>query len=280
MDDMENPLIKLQDLASFLEEGSFDDNMQQLAAMAAKILNVENCSIMLLNDGEMDNLRMRVCASFGPLPAAAYKESTGQGEGIAGRVVATGKTLLIDDINESELSQWARRAHDPRRSLVSSPITIKGRIAGVVNISGHLQGRAFNMDDLSLLEVIALFIGKAIQVVQLQNILNSRFAQLALVQSAEKDLGGTLASAVQYPDQVAKILAKSFYKEMARAGFGSSQIINAASDIIAQLSGNLNRHSKRIEREATPAKKTAPPSRDEHSNTKPPSAKAGGLAQP
>lgn len=245
----ENPLIKLQDLASFLEEGSFDDNMQQLAAMAAKILNAENCSLMLLNDGEMENLRMRVCASYGPLPAAAYKESTRKGEGIAGRVIATGKALLVDDIHHSEFAEWARRANDPRKSLISSPVTINGNIIGVVNINGHLQGRAFNLDDMSLLEVVALFIGKSIQVVQLQNILNSRFAQLALVQSAGKDLESTLVRAVQNPDQVAKILAKSFYKEMTRAGFGSSQIINAASEIISQLSGSLNRHSKRVERE-------------------------------
>lgn len=38
---------------------------------------------------------------------------------------------------------------------------------------------------------------------------------------------------------------------MTRAGFGSSQIINAASEIIHQLSGNLQRHSKRINREVT-----------------------------
>ncbi|MFN3398230.1 MAG: GAF domain-containing protein [Sulfurimicrobium sp.] len=258
MGDMENPLIKLQDLASFLEKGSFDDNMRQLAAMAARILNAENCSLMLLNDGEMENLRMRVCASYGPLPAAAYRESIGKGEGIAGRVVASGKGLLIDDIHHSEFAQWARRANDPRKSLISSPITINGRIIGVVNVSGHLQGRAFSMEDLNLLDVVALFVGKAIQVVQLQNILNSRFAQLALVQVAEKDLGGTLASAVQNPDQVARILAKSFYKEMTRAGFGSSQIINAATEIIGQLSGSLTRHRKRMKRETPEPGETAP----------------------
>ncbi|MEN6587131.1 MAG: GAF domain-containing protein [Sulfuricella sp.] len=258
MGDIENPLIKLQDLACFLEKGSFDDNMQQLAEMAAKILNAENCSLMLLNEGEMDNLRMRVCASYGPLPAAAYKESIGKGEGIAGRVVATGKGLLIDDIHQSEFAQWARRVNDPRKSLISSPITINGRIIGVVNVSGHLQGRDFNMEDLSLLDVVALFIGKAIQVVQLQNILNSRFAQLALVQVAEKDLESTLTSVVENPDQVAKILAKSFYKEMTRAGFGSSQIINAATEIIGQLSGSLTRHSKRMKRETPEPEETAP----------------------
>jgi L-methionine (R)-S-oxide reductase len=252
MGDRENPLIKLQDLASFLDEGSFDDNMQQLAAKAARVLNAENCSLMLLtesgDDAEQgDDMCLRVCGSCGPLPAAAYKESARTGEGIAGRVVATGKSLLIEDIGRSEFAKSARRANDPRKSLLSSPIAINGKTIGVINISGHRQGRSFTTNDLSLLEVVALFVGKAIQVVQLQNILKSRFTQIALMQFAEKDIGSALECAVANPDQVARILAKSFYKEMTRAGFGSSQIINAASEIVGQLSGSLSRHSKRIE---------------------------------
>jgi len=250
MGDHENSLIKLQDLSTCLEEGSFDDNMRQLAAISAKVLNAENCSLMLLSDDDMGSVCMRVCGSCGPLPAAAYRESAHPGEGIAGRVVATGEALLVEDIDRSEFALSARRADDPAKSLLCSPIGVDGRTIGVINISGHLDGRRFNRHDLNLLEVVALFVGKAIQVVQLQNVLKSRFAQLALMQFAERDIASALAGAVQNPDQVARILAKSFYKEMTRAGFGSSQIINAASEIVGQLSGSLSRHSKRIEQKA------------------------------
>ena len=248
---MDNPLIKLQDLSSFLEQGTLDDNLLQLAEKAAKALTAEKCSIMLLKDGESDNPRMRVCASYGLLPDAAYTESIGRGEGIAGRVIATGRSILVEDISRSELASSARRTDDPRKSLVSSPIPINRRIVGVVNVSSHARGDVFNEADLNLLEVIALFIGKSIQAIQLQNILNSRFAQLALLQEAEKNLEPLgVGAAVQNPDQVAKILAKSFYKEMTRAGLGSSQIISAASEIISQLSGSLQRHNKRLARGA------------------------------
>lgn len=248
---MDNPLIKLQDLSNFLEERSLDDSLLQLAEMAAKILNAENCSIMLLNDGELENLRLQVCACYGPLPAAAYKESIGKGDGIAGRVIATGQSLLIEDINQSEFAKWARRANDPRKSLISSPITINRRIIGVINVSGHQLGEAFKPGDLNLLDVVALFIGKSIQVIQIQNILNSRFAQMALVKEASEHPEKSLGTTLQNTDQVAKILAKSFYKEMTKAGFGSGQIINAASEIIEQLSGGLQRHKKRRTREET-----------------------------
>lgn len=251
MDHTENPLIRLQDLANFLEGENFDDNMQRLAATAANVLNAENCSLMLLNDGDAESPRMRVCSTSGPLPAAAYRESAGTGDGIAGHVIATGKPLLIENIDHSEFAQQARRGKDPRKSLLSVPVPINGNIIGVINISEHRQGRPFNVDDLRLLEVVAMFVGKSIQAVQLRSILNSRFAQMALVQAANNEIGNAIASTLPDPDQMANILAKSFFKEMTRAGFGSSQIVNAASEIIAQLSGSLNRHSRRLERKSS-----------------------------
>lgn len=201
---------------------------------------------MLLNDGKSDNLLMSVCASYGPMPTAAYKELIGKGDGIAGYVIATGQSLLIEDINHSKFAKLARRASEPGKSLISSPITISGQIIGVVNISGHISDCAFNPVDLNLLNVVALFIGKSIQSIQLQSILNSRFAQLALAQELQNNMDASLGSIFHNPDQVAKILAKSFYKEMARGGFGSNQIISAASEIISQLSNNLKQHSKRM----------------------------------
>lgn len=51
------------------------------------------------------------------------------------------------------------------------------------------------------------------------------------------------------PGNVANILTKSFYKEMTRAGFSSSQIIYAASEIITRLDGKLQRYNKRMEHE-------------------------------
>jgi L-methionine (R)-S-oxide reductase len=87
----------------------------------------------------------------------------------------------------------------------------------------------------------------------LQGLLNSRFAQMALLELAEKDLGQALASPLPNPDQVARIIARSFYKEMNRVGLGPRQIVNAASEIIEQLSGSIVRHSRRLDRDAPDA---------------------------
>jgi hypothetical protein len=88
--------------------------------------------------------------------------------------------------------------------------------------------------------------------VQLQHVLASRFAQLALLRETRANLGEAMEKAVENPDQLARILAKSFFREMTRTGFSTGQIINASSEIIAQLSSSLDRHSKRLGKLRTP----------------------------
>lgn len=248
MNDISSPLIRLQDLADFLEtEGTLEENLCKLAAITAKMLNARNSSIMLLNEGEFEDLKLRVCATYGEsLPRRALDAAVGKGEGIAGRVIETGKAVLVEDIEISEFANLARHPDNPNKSLISSPILVNGKIVGVVNVNTPEHGDTFNLDDLQLLDVVALFVGKSIQVVQLQNLLNSRFAQIAAVQEAQKEIGGVMASVSHDPDKLAKILAKSFFKEMNKAGFTPNQIINVASEIISLLSENLRKHSRRV----------------------------------
>jgi L-methionine (R)-S-oxide reductase len=246
MDDAKSVLIKLQDLSQFLSTGSLEESLEQQARMTAALVDADSCSIMLLNtDGGADGPpRMGVSAHFGPLPPAAWRTTTAPGEGIAGVVLAAGKSLLVEDILDSPFAHLARRADDPRRSLMLAPITIDGKTVGMVNVCARHDSGPFTEVQLHMLDVIALVIGKSVQVMQLQAILNSRFVQLALLQEVQGRVGTDLAStAYQNPDQVARILAKSLFREMTRAGFGSAQIIGAATEIIDQLNGSLQRLS-------------------------------------
>ncbi|EXI74645.1 MAG TPA: GAF domain-containing protein [Candidatus Accumulibacter phosphatis] len=254
----ENPLLRLKQFAGLLEEGSHDESLQRLAEATARILESERCSLMLRSEDENSEVRWRVCASFGPLPERAFLEEVRTGEGIAGCVAASGEALLIADIERSEFASCARRTEDPCKSLLSVPVRNAGAIVGVLNVSAHRAGRAFGIADLHMLEVVSLLVAQAIQIRQLRGLLNSRFAQLALLDLAEKDLGRALANPLPNPDQVARIIARSFYKEMNRVGLGPRQIVNAASEIIEQLSGSIVRHSRRLEREAPDAADARP----------------------
>ena len=249
MGNLSHSLLQLHDLASFLDsQANLEQSLGQLAEMAAKILNATQCSIMLLDEEEKDELKLRVFATYGSLPDAAYKQITKKGEGISGHVLATGQPLLIEDIENSEFATVARRLAAGSKSLISAPIVLRRNIVGVINVSDPKTKRPFNLDDLHLLDVVSLFVGKSVQVAQLQGILNSRFAQIALAQEAESTIGDAMAYVSDNPNQLAKILAKSFFKEMRKAGFSATQIIHAASEIINLLNATLSKHSKRMKR--------------------------------
>ena len=249
MGNLSHALIQLHDLASCLDaSGNLEQSLAQLAEIAAKILNAGHCSIMLLDEDDKDELKLRVFAVHGALPDAAYKQITKKGEGISGHVLATGQPLLVEDIETSEFATVARRLTTGNKSLISAPIVLQRNIVGVINVSEPKSKRPFNLDDLHLLDVVALFVGKSVQVTQLQGILNSRFAQMALAQEAHNTIGDAMAYVSDNPNQLAKILAKSFFKEMRKAGFSATQIIHAASEIIEQLNVNLGKHSKRLQR--------------------------------
>lgn len=230
MNDHAMPLLRLHDTQALLASGSLEDNLHSHAELARRLVGATSCSVMLLNSDAPDDLRMRLCASAGEVPPAASEALVASGEGICGRVLASGRALLVEDISRSEFANLARHKRAAVPALMSAPVRIDGRTVGVVNVTGT----AFSQAELGLFEVIALFIGKSVQVIQLQGLLASRFAQLALVRE-----GTPGAAAYQNPDDLARILARSFFKEMTRAGFAPGQIVSAASELIGQLNGSL-----------------------------------------
>src|SRR5579875_3060709 len=162
MGSAENRWVRLQDLQHFLAEGSLDESLQHQATLTAALLGAGSCSIMLLNSGAPGQLRMTVHARCGNLPDAALAASVGQGEGICGRVLASGEALLIDDVAHSELAALAQGREGVGGSLMSAPLRVDGKIVGVINVAGAKEGPAFTQADLQLLNIIALFIGKSV----------------------------------------------------------------------------------------------------------------------
>lgn len=242
-------LNQLHELTGFFEvQGNLDHCLNQLAELTARMLDAAHCSIMLYTEDEAELMRLKVYATHGELPEAAFLQTVGHGEGIAGHVAACGEALLIEDIGQSVFASCARRPGRGTDSLMAAPINANQQLIGVINLSHPNSGVIFTRDDLAVLKIVALFIGKSIQVVQLQNLLNSRFAQIALAQDSEKVIGGVMLSTAYDTDKMAKIVAKSFFREMTQAGFGAKQIIQAASEIISQLSSSLHKHSKRLDK--------------------------------
>lgn len=134
------------------------------------------------------------------------------------------------------------------RDRMFSVLMLRGKFVGFVQVSGP-QGRSqFSEHDLNVLRILSIFIATAIEADRLQKLSVSPFAQIALGQSPDQTIGDIVAHSMGNPGQVSKILAKSFYREMTRAGFDFGQIIGAATEIISELASNVRKHSDRQKR--------------------------------
>ena len=242
--------FKLIGMAAFLEQQeSLDDCLDELTADAAGLLGVRNCSIMLFRQDETSGeFRLRISAVHGELSVEARSAGVRVNEGIVGRVAASGQPLLVDDISDSEYAPLARRPDTASRSFICVPILISGRVIGVISISNPEDGRTFGLADLSLANLFALLVGKSLQITQLQNLLRSRYAQLALLKETKELSTGTLLTGQGDTEQLVKLFAKTFFREMTRAGFGRDHIVKAATEIISLLSDSLHRYNARHQR--------------------------------
>jgi L-methionine (R)-S-oxide reductase len=215
--------------------GSLDECLRELSLMAGNALNAKGCAIALMSEREVEKIGLRPGAKFGELPRSRSRTQGSYSR--AGhddcRVAGTRGGIMPAEIGI-----------DVRmRDKMFSAIVLEGKIIGVIHACQPQQRDCFSKDDLHLFSLLTLLITKSIQVIQLQNILKSRFAQIALTRTGEKTIGEIVLSSAQNPNHIARILAKSFYREMTSAGFDFNQIIYAASEVISELTGSLRKHS-------------------------------------
>jgi len=248
-EDGNNFIINLISVAEFLEQQeTLDTSLHDLASMVAQALNSHNCSIMLLKEEQKEgNINLRVKAHSGNLPMEAYTNSGPTDQSIASTVANTGEALLIPDIKTSVFADIATRSTHTSGGFISIPLIIAKRVVGVINLNSTIDGRTYNQHDLELATILSMFIAKSIYILQLQNLLKSRFAIAALAKD-ESMSRSTPGSFTQEPEKVAKILAKGFYTDMKHAGMGPDHILKAATEIIGLLQTSLERHKQREER--------------------------------
>jgi diguanylate cyclase (GGDEF)-like protein len=77
------------------------------------------------------------------------------GEGVAGLVFETGRSLLVKNVDKDPTFGQLQRARYKTKSLVCVPLKINQRKIGVINLTDKVNGEIFDENDLKLLESIA-----------------------------------------------------------------------------------------------------------------------------
>jgi GAF domain-containing protein len=221
------------------------ESITELASMAATLLRAEGCMIMLLKIKDDNRTALGPYSCACPAAAQACEEWADAGEVIARKAISAGKSLLSEHRAMRPGTVAADLTFSGTRAIIATPIRVNGDVVGVMSLISRVEAQRFGPDEVAFADIVAWFIGQALNAVRLRSVLSSAFAQRAIAQEAQERLGEAVSISGKQPQQLGRILAKSFYREMVKVGLDSGQIIDAASEIISELSGNLKKHAAR-----------------------------------
>lgn len=126
--------------------------LQAVMELAAKVVDAETASLLLL-DEETQELYFDVALGLDPEVA---KIRLKLGEGVAGAVAQSDKPVIIDDVQKDP--RWSsamdKKSGFVTRSILGSPLKVKGRVIGVVEAINKKEGR-FEDADLRVFEAFA-----------------------------------------------------------------------------------------------------------------------------
>ncbi len=132
----------------------FDDALRTLIEGATELLGVERGSLMLL-DPASGTLSIKVARGLRPEVVEATRIRLGQG--IAGRVAASGEPIVARDVRE--LREWRRSATQPADyadfSALCVPLTLHGKVQGVMSFNHKRNRQPFGAGDLQFALLIA-----------------------------------------------------------------------------------------------------------------------------
>lgn len=225
-------LVELGRLVGELRQ--LETELPRLAKHATGFFAADTCSIMLFKDDDEGKLRLRLSARSHPLPLGVDPEDPNLGAGLARQVAAGREPVLIADMSKMSLPA---RDRPPRGSCICAPILMAGRVLGVFNLSR--DSSPFTPEDLALASHITLLLGPGLELERLHNLLRSRFAHRAMATELATNPELDPPALAQDTRRMARILGRSFFRELRAAGYGADHILTAATEVIGQLGQDI-----------------------------------------
>ena len=126
-----------------------EDLLGELLERIREVMRVDNVAVLLpTEDGEALTLH----TVRGPEEAVAAQVRVPIGAGFAGRVAATRKPVIIEDLATAEVANRFLKEH--LKAVLGVPLLVGERLVGVIHV-GSATPRRFSRDDVALLELVA-----------------------------------------------------------------------------------------------------------------------------
>lgn len=141
--------------ASELDLEKLLDNCVRLVADRLQVNRVTIC----MKEGNMVHVRA-CCHQRGPSTGG---ERQNIGDGIAGRVLASGEPILIEDVTSDSRAIKDMEGKHAEKSCVCVPLSYKGSNLGTLFIADRDNGEPFGEEHVNLLSTIASHVAPAIE---------------------------------------------------------------------------------------------------------------------
>jgi len=219
---------------------SVDALLEDATQIALELLAAEFCAIVW-QDENQPTLRVR---------ARRWRDGRGTTGEDDARIIACVAAL-----------REARASKGPEQTRA---LRVGGQTIGFLYLREAAKpGRGPVGVDAALLDALAEHLGFAIETQSLRQLLASRYATIALSRDGQHDgvghgaLDVNVLAAVTHPEKVARIIARSFYKDLRRAGFETKQILVVATELIDSLNIALRRTKAKTAQSETGAERAA-----------------------
>ncbi len=210
---------------------TLDEALRHIARMTGKLMETEQ-TVLLLRDEERRELIVRTAV------------------GIGGRNLREGHPIVLPDRLKSIF--WRMRSLHQINWVDSGidhigfpillvPLVMKGEHVGLL-VTGkcRLQTQGFSPIRRRLFALVAVFASLVLENAKVYDFLRQQFAQRSreLIEANRREADGRdeaehlMASSISDPNKVVRLLARSFYKELVRAGFDPGHVTVAAAQIL------------------------------------------------
>ncbi len=187
---------RYEDLAAIYEIGQAVDPtdtrplVDLIVTKAAEVMEAQTCSLMLADqrDGALV-----IAASFGLTDDIVKGARIAFGEGIAGRVAATGEPMLITDVDSDPRFMEKVVSRQGVSGSMCVPVRNEdGTVHGVLSIRRHAPNPPFTPADLKLFCIFATHAALAISNSQLYSRLHRKVQEMATISDVLKAINSTL----------------------------------------------------------------------------------------
>ncbi|HEU4481366.1 MAG TPA: ATP-binding protein [Actinomycetota bacterium] len=178
--------LKVSEIAS--SALALPNAVQAVVSTAIDLFGAQQSSIMLVDETGRD---LVLVASAGEPIGVRLGHRMKIGEGVAGRVLASGKALQLDDVDEKAFINFAPKDRQISSSVVT-PLRANGRTIGVLSLTISRTAGQFGEDDMRIAQMFADQAAGLIHRTKLHEQAERRSSDLAALVESSKGLIGAV----------------------------------------------------------------------------------------